>query len=40
MKSKPTWEDYEREKRRIQRKNLSPKEYEAEIKKLTKRMGL
>ena len=39
MKSK-SWEEYEIEKKRLQRKNLSPKEYEEEIRKLTKRLGL
>lgn len=40
MKHNFTWEDYEREKRRIQRRNLTPKQYEEEIKKLIKKMGL
>jgi hypothetical protein len=40
MKNKFTWEDYEQEKRKIQRKDLPPKEYEEEIRKLSKRMGL
>ena len=39
MKSK-SWEEYEIEKKHLQRKNLSPKEYEEEIRKLTKRLGL
>jgi hypothetical protein len=40
MKHKYTWEDYEIEKKRIQHKNLTPKEYEEAIRQLVKRMGL
>ena len=40
MKTKFTWEDYEQEKRRIQRLNLDPKEYEKRIAALVKRMAV
>lgn len=37
---KGMWQDYEREKKALQAKNLTPKEYEKAIRKLAKRLGL
>ena len=34
------WKEYERRKKELQDKNLSPKEYEKAIKKLVKELGL
>ena len=32
------WQEYEREKRKIASRNLTPSEYEEEIRKLAKRL--
>lgn len=34
------WQIYEIEKQRIKEQNLSPAEYEREIRKLTERLGI
>jgi hypothetical protein len=34
------WQIYEREKRKILSRNLSQKDYEIEIKKLVKKLGI
>ncbi|MDD5722655.1 MAG: hypothetical protein PHY29_02820 [Syntrophales bacterium] len=36
----PLWRCYEAEKARIQALNLSPREYEQTIKKLTRKLGI
>jgi len=39
MKKNP-WIEYEKQKRLLQAKGLSPKDYEREITKLARRLGL
>ena len=37
---KTSWQDYEREKRQLQRENLPPEEYERRLQEIAERMGL
>jgi len=40
MKQKNVWIKYEQEKYKILKKSKNPKEYDIEIKKLCKRLGI
>jgi hypothetical protein len=40
MPKRETWVEYEREKRKLQARNLDPREYERLIRELAKRLGV